>query len=54
MTEQQVQAAFEDEGKDNVEEDNDTFFKKRIIFIRHGNSIWNKMKGQGAAAKISA
>ena len=34
--------------------DTEQDFKKRIIFIRHGNSIWNKMKGQGTKSKISA
>lgn len=38
------------EGKENSDDN----LKKRIIFIRHGNSIWNKMKGQGTKSKLSA
>ena len=32
----------------------DNVFKKRIIFIRHGNSIWNKAKSEGLAGKVTA
>eukprot|EP01084_Bolivina_argentea_P008441 15807_1 len=48
--------SFSPEGKEEIEEliPSDNEFKKRIIFIRHGNSIWNKMKAGGTKSKISA
>eukprot|EP01083_Nonionella_stella_P011307 32152_1 len=36
------------------DEESDNNIKKRIIFIRHGNSIWNKAKAGGIKSKAAA